>query len=135
MRIFDFVIYYLTVYFDRNRKLLSWSTPLERTCYAVGMATTGFLCAVVNALEFRVFNNKNNPYSIIFLFIALGLMKLFQYIYRDRDRYRYISLSDSKRPTTSYRTGVTISIIVIAICILSPFLSFILFVPFGSGKR
>jgi hypothetical protein len=136
MRIFDFLIYYLTTYFERNRNLLSWSSPLERTCYATGLAATGFLYSVQQVLQLTVFHKAPVHFArIIFLLIALGLMKLFGYLYIDRNRYDFISSNDLKRPKVKYSTGVSISIVIVFLCIFSPLWSYMLLVPFGSGKH
>jgi hypothetical protein len=37
MIILDFLFYYLTYCFEKNKDKLRWSSPLERTVYAVGI--------------------------------------------------------------------------------------------------
>jgi hypothetical protein len=35
----DFLIFYLTVWFEEHKEKLSWSTPIERAIYVVGIVT------------------------------------------------------------------------------------------------
>ena len=41
MIIVDFLIYYLTYWFEKNKKKLVWSTPLQRAIYAIMLAIAG----------------------------------------------------------------------------------------------
>ena len=62
MIILDFFVYYLTIWFERNRDKLVWSSPLERACYVIGVAT-----------EYTF------P-KILYLFIGLGAIQLYIYL-------------------------------------------------------
>jgi hypothetical protein len=135
MFILDFLFYYLTYWFEKNKDKLSWSSPASRASYAIGLATVALIYSIDQAL----LDKKLIPpaYEIskwIFLVIGLGLMALFDYVYDTGNRSQLLSSRQSKLFSLDKDTGAYISIAIVGILILSPFIVTTIFVPFGSGK-
>jgi len=130
MIILDFLFYYLTYWFDNNKDKLSWSTPLQRSSYALGLGTIALIYSITQIIEITKSNNTNFHFpKLLFLLLGLGIMWLYDYIYIKKNRYGAITPMFDKFPNKN--NGVTISIIVLALCILSPFIVTTIFVPFG----
>jgi len=130
MIILDFLFYYLTYWFDNNKDKLSWSTPLQRSSYALGLETIALIYSITQIIEITKSNNTNFHFpKLLFLLLGLGIMWLYDYIYIKKNRYGTITPMFDKFPNKN--NGVTISIIVLALCILSPFIVTTIFVPFG----
>jgi len=113
MIILDFLIYNLTRYYEEHRKLLTWSTPLERASYVVGMVTlmwTFIVCEMI-----YIFNNKTLvlSFELPFVIVGFGSMLLYKYIYIKRGRYERIVASPTKPFNINNKTGGIISIIFI----------------------
>lgn len=130
MIILDFLFYYLTYWFDNNKDKLSWSTPLQRSSYALGLGTIALIYSITQIIEITKSNNTNFHFpKLLFLLLGLSIMWLYDYIYIKKNRYGAITPMFDKFPNKN--NGVTISIIVLALCILSPFIVTTIFVPFG----
>jgi len=52
MIILDFLFYYLTYWFEKNKDKLRWSTPLERSAYAVGLISMVWIMCVEEILTY-----------------------------------------------------------------------------------
>lgn len=130
MIILDFLFYYLTYWFDKNKDNLSWSTPLQRSTYAIGLGTIALIYSITQTIEITQLNSTDFHFpKLLFLLLGLSIMWLCDYIYIKRDRYVLIAPKFDKFPNKS--NGAIISIIVIAAYILSPFIVITIFVPFG----
>ena len=99
MRIFDFFIYYTARYFTKNSYLLSWSTAVERACYATAIAITfwGFTFWGITVDYILKETKKYDLNPIPMIIAGFSIMILFQHIYIDRNRYELIS-SENYRP-------------------------------------
>jgi hypothetical protein len=134
MIILDYLFFYLTYWFTKNSDKLKWSSPVERSSYVIGIATTTFLVSIAEILAFTLYKDHPAPIpKIIFVGVGLGIMYLYDYIYIKKDRYSIIR-SKNNFNTESYANGIIISWIVIVICVFLPFIIFMFFVPFG-GQR
>ncbi|WP_419701273.1 hypothetical protein [Mucilaginibacter sp. NFX135] len=130
MIILDFLFYYLTYWFDNNKDKLSWSTPLQRSSYALGLGTIALIYSITQIIEITKSNNTDFHFpKLLFLLLGLGIMWLYDYIYIKKNRYGLITPMFDRFPNKD--NSVTISIIVVAVCILSPFIVTTIFVPFG----
>ena len=127
MIVFDFIFYYLTYWFTKNKEKLSWSTPPERAGYAMG------LMVVDTVFSIRILINHYNPSFqstislLYFLIIGLGAMLFFQYVYVSRNRYEKISKKIPEYFFISDDTGATISIAITSLLIMSPFIILVIF--------
>jgi len=81
MIILDFLIYNLTVWYDNHRNRLTWSTPLERASYVVGMVTLMWAFSVCEIIY--IFNHKTVVLSFQLPFAIIGFVSilLYKYIY------------------------------------------------------
>jgi hypothetical protein len=131
MIILDFLFYYLTYWFEKNRDKLTWSTPIERSSYIIGLATTTFLVAIAEIFAFTIFKNSEFPIpKFIFVGVGLGIMYLYDFLYIKKERFATISEED-KIKTKNPQTGIVITMTILLIAILLPAIIFICFVPFG----
>jgi hypothetical protein len=134
MIIIDYLFFYLTYWFNKNSDKLKWSSPIERSSYVIGLASTTFLASIVEMLSFTIYKNSNFPFpKIIFVGVGLGITYLYDYIYIKKDRYSLIR-SKTNFDTESCTNGVIISWITIVICVFLPFIIFTFFVPFGAHR-
>ena len=134
MAVIDFLIYFLTYWFDENRQLLTWSTPLKRASYAIGLATMCFFYSIGELVEFTVYKTTDFQFSkIFFVLLGIGSMQLYEYIYITRNRYEKI-ISSNKFSKISKKKGVGISMAILFTCVMMTFFMFMIFVPFGSDK-
>lgn len=132
MIIIDFLVYYLTYWFEKNKKKLIWSTPLQRAIYAIMLAATGVSIFVEVLLEGTIW--KENGFKIskyIYVLLAVGLNFLLEYIYIKRGRYKKVA---AKGFNINTRTGTIISMIVIFFCIVGWLICYMIIVTPGSGK-
>ena len=80
MVVLDFLFYYMTYWFDKNTDKLSWSTPIQRSTYAIGLMTMGLLYSINECFELG--KNKSLQFHIpwfVYLICALAVMKLYDY--------------------------------------------------------
>ena len=134
MIVLDFLFYFLTYWFDKNKDNQSWSTPIQRSTYAIGLMTMGLLYSINECFESG--KNKSLQFHIpwfVYLICALAVMKLYDYIYITKNRYQRINKEIPKKFGISDDTGAMICVAIVALLILSPFIITTIFVPFGSG--
>ena len=132
MIVLDFLFYYMTYWFDKNKDKLSWSTPIQRSTYAIGLMTMGLLYSINECFELG--KNKSLQFHIpwfVYLICALAVMKLYDYIYITKDRYQRITAVIPKKFKISDDTGAMICIAIVALLIFSPFIITTILVPFG----
>lgn len=126
--IIDFLIYHLACWFEDQD--LKWSTPVKRAVYAMGLTTMGVLFSIEQLLEFTVLRQNNFRLTkLLFILIDLGIMQLYDYIYIQRKRFEKIQFA---KFDTSKKNGIAVSLFVIILFILIPFLIFMIFIPFGA---
>lgn len=74
MIIIDFLVYYLTYWFEKNKKKLVWSTPLQRAIYAVMLAIAGLFAFIETSLEETVWKQSGFEMSkYVYVLTAVGL--------------------------------------------------------------
>jgi len=71
---------------------------------------------------------------ILLVVCALAIMKLYEFIYVTKNRYERIRVQIPAKFKISDDTGAIISMVVVALLILSPFVITIILVPFGGHK-
>jgi len=135
MIVLDYLFFYLTYWFNKNSDKLSWSSPIERSSYAIGIATTTLIYSMA---DFYATINKNLGFhfpKIIFLVLGLGIMQLYDFLYVKKGRYDLVaSINYNKFNKNNYTSGIIISWIVIGVCFFLPFIVFMIFVPFGDHR-
>lgn len=132
--VLDFLFYYLTLWFEEHKDKLKWSTPLERAVYAVGLVTMSWLYTLSQIL------NYTNVISVkIFLWhyiiAALIIMQVYKYVYIKQKRYQLLLSRDRRPGSVNTRTGIIISIIIVLLSLILPFILIIIFVPFGGHQN
>jgi hypothetical protein len=136
MIILDFLIYYLTAWFEENRDKLKGSSPVERACYAMALASGMFLFSMTIFVQFKVLKEVHYHFpKIILLFFGIGFVVLYQYIYVTRNRI--LSINPKKFlfvKKFSDRNRMILSIVLFFILFVSPFIAMVLFIPFGIDK-
>jgi len=103
MKLLDFLMYYLTLYFVKRPQALSWSSPEQRAIYGLSLITTSWLMALEFCFFMLFFRNINSDYLLLNVIVALGLMRIYNYIYMDRKRldllrasgFNFFNLSDN----------------------------------------
>ena len=132
MIVLDFLIYYLTYWFEQKKDKLIWSTPLEIACYVVGLMTMGLLYSINECFEFGSIKSVQFHFpKLLFLFIALAVMKLYDYVYSTRNRYKIIVTEIPVEFSISDDTGAVICIGIVFLTTLSPFIVSTILIPFG----
>jgi len=92
----DYLVFYLTIYFEKNKKDTNWSTPLQRTCYAIGLASVALIFSLNKFLIFENFLHSGFEIpKLCFVILALMIMKLYEFIYITKNRYQKI-IDDNK---------------------------------------
>jgi len=132
MIVFDFIFYYLTYWFTKNKEKLSWSSPPERTTYAMGLMTMGLIYSISEYFELG--NIKAFQFHIpklALLGIGLFAIMLYDYIYIKRGRYQIIVVLVPGKFRISDDIGAVICIIITFLSILSPFIISTIFIPLG----
>jgi hypothetical protein len=134
--ILDFFIYYVTFWFERNKNKLVRSTPIQRCCYMVGIATLTFFWTIEQILHFTLLKDLNYQVpKILLILLAVGFMYLYQFIYIKKKRYEAIEPSKFRLlKNISEGNRAVISLVFVAISILSPMFIFMFFSPFGEHK-
>ena len=125
MIVIDFLFYNLTIWFTENKDKLSWSTPLERAVYAIGLFTIFWLVSIGEIVQF-LFSRKIvfNISLIPFVVLGLLIMQLYKYIYITKRRFELIS--SFKQTQNKYAANITIFI-----AFFSTFLPFLIFMVFS----
>ncbi len=137
MIVLDFLVYYTNAWFENNRKKLAWSTPLERTCYVIGIALSCFLLTIQQLYQYVIL--KNVIYiipKIILIIFALGIIQLISYIYITKDRFRKVELNKFDvlgKISENARTIFTMAFLFISL--MSPFFILLFFIPFSHQKN
>lgn len=134
MIILDFLVYYLTYWFEKKKKNLVWSTPIKRAIYGIMLASAG-ICVFIEKVILEGVVWKNSGFSIslyLYLILVVGFNYVLEYIYIKKGRYERISVKGFKLPKY---IGVTISILIIFICTIGWLFIYMLIVPAGSGKK
>ncbi|MDE3184493.1 MAG: hypothetical protein KGM16_13830 [Bacteroidota bacterium] len=133
MIIIDFLVYYLTCWFEKNKKKLVWSTPLERAIYAVVLALTGIFVIIEISLENTIWkqNGFKTPTALVIL-AGLGLIQLLKFIYAKRGRYESVA---SKRFNMNKKAGEIISLVVVLMCMSGWIIGYMIISYFFMGKK
>jgi len=128
MILFDFLFYYLALYFTKRPKTLSWSNPVQRASYCLGLVSTSWLITILFFTLIHVIRDKNfnSNYMTLLVPIALLLMWCFGYIYDTKGRYYSISNSNSQILKVNGNLGMLIAWLVLLISFASPFLILLL---------
>jgi hypothetical protein len=132
MIILDFLFYYLTYWFNKNRNNLKWSTPPQKTTYALGLMTMGILYSFYECYDLQKDKSKQfDPPWYVYAIIALTIMKIYDYIYNTRNRYEKIAKTIPDKTGITDDRGALISIVFLGLFTLSPFIVITILVPFG----
>lgn len=111
MIILDFLVYYLTCWFEKNKKKLVWSTPLQRAIYAIMLAEASLSILLEICLENTVWKDSGFKIpNLVYIFLAVGFNYLLEYIYIKRQRYERVA---SKRFQLDMKLGMTIALVAI----------------------
>ncbi|MGF7037325.1 hypothetical protein M2273_000559 [Mucilaginibacter lappiensis] len=82
MKGLDFLFYYFTYWFTENKDKLSWSSPIERSVYAIGLFTMFWLISIGKVIQFLMSKEVKFDYSLLpFLIIGLAIMQIYKYAY------------------------------------------------------
>ncbi len=131
--IFDFFFYYLTDWFEKNKEMLKWSTPKERSCYLMGVASTCFLYSINDIVHYTILKGIHYQFSVfLFVFLCFGIIQLYNFIYIQRNRFESINPNRFFFVNNlSERSRIVITLSLFIIISLSPFFTFMFFIPFG----
>jgi hypothetical protein len=128
MIILDFLIYYFTIWFEKRKANLKWSTPIQRANYVIGLATSLFLSN--GFIIFTYITTKQINFGISKYWLlggALILIQLFEYIYDTRKRFEMLTLDASTRFNIfNDSKGIAISMCIFFFLFLSPFITAII---------
>lgn len=122
MRILDFIIYYTTIYFKKNSYLLTWSTALERACYATTLATIFWTMTFWEIVNDYILKKKNHDLpAVLLIIVGICASLLYQYIYINRNRYEFIISDNYKRFQIEEKNGILTVIVFNIISFIIPF--------------
>ena len=128
MKGLDFLFYYFTYWFTENKDKLSWSSPIERSVYAIGLFTMFWLISIGEVIQFLMSKEVKFDYSLLpFLIIGLAIMQIYKYAYITKRRYESIISSKHSLFNISNDTGATMVIIFAFFSTLLPFVLFMVF--------
>ena len=123
MILFDFVIYYFTLWFEKNKQNLSWSTPLERAIYAFTVMCAFWVLSFWQLIEFFILKNKHYHITAVpGLFIGIVMVFLLQYLYISKKRYEFLIEKVNKPFFKNENRGFLICIVFGVISIFLPFI-------------
>jgi hypothetical protein len=126
MIILDFLVYYFAKYYEGRQEKLSWSTPLERAIYVVGILTILWLLVIEEIICFFVLKTTLKIFPIFFGGIAgLLIMQVYSYIYVKKNRFDLLELRFE--PRISKRRGVTLAILFGFFSFCLPYAIFMIF--------
>ena len=125
----DYLIYFLTYWYDHRLTKFKWSSPLEKACYALGITTIfllfGILIIVLYLYKLKLI--PNNYILGIGIIIGFLVIQFYCYIYIRKNRYdrilvKYKSANVNKGVRTSILFVILSSIIplILAVCLLIP---------------
>ena len=135
MVIFDFLYYYLMLWFNKRRKHFKKLIPYERVSYGMGIIVILWILCVDHIIEYFVFDKLVSIIpKFIFVIVALALIWLFDYIYVKRKRYEYIVLPRYHKSNISEKIGIRISISTVILSLLIPMAVAILIQSFHDSK-
>jgi O-antigen/teichoic acid export membrane protein len=132
MIIIDYLFYYLTTHFTNYKEKLSWSTPLERTIYAVGIVTMFWMVSIWEMVELILtktipWNNlKPTHFAIIGAVLGFGIMQIYQYIYVKRRRFEKRVLPKFEQ-NNNEKKGIVLSILFGVFSFILPWSIFMIF--------
>ena len=122
----DCLIFYLTIWFEEHKEKLSWSTPIEREIYVVGIVTILWLFVLEEIICFFILKTTLTIAPLILVIILdLAIMQGYSYIYIKKNRNELIN--SSKRFTFNKNTGKILSIIFVLLSFIVPYLMFMIF--------
>ncbi len=132
MIVLDFLVYYFTYWFNNHKDKLSWSTPVQTSCYVVGLIVMALLFSINEFFEFgRVESLRFHFSKLLYSVLAVLVMKLFDYIYTTKNRYQIIATEIPAKFNISDDTGAIICIGIAFLTIMSPFIVSTIVIPFG----
>ena len=122
MRLIDFLFYYLTLWFNKNKQQLAWSSPQERAAYAIAVLVLFWALTVWQIIEKLFLKNEYYKIQKIPLLVAgVCALFVFQYIYITKNRYDLIVSSRYRQFKTNETKGVRIVIMFGLISAILPF--------------
>ena len=86
MKVLDFFMYYLSLYYIKRPEAVSWSSPEQRAIYALSLITTSWLLALEFFVFVYFFKPVNSEYLLLNILIVFGLLRIYNYIYVTRRR-------------------------------------------------
>jgi hypothetical protein len=121
MTIFDFLYYYLMLWFNKRQKHFKKMIPYERVSYGLGIMVIVWILCIDHIVEYFIFDSSRSIIpNFIFVIIALALMWLFDYIYVKKKRYENIVLPRYHESNISEKIGILISISTVILSFLIP---------------
>jgi len=134
--IFDFLIYYMTYWFENTSYKLAWNTPVERACYVVGLALTTFIWTIDQVLYYTVLKGRIAETSgIIIILLGICIIAMLQFVYVAKGRYNSISPARfGLFKKISEKNRSVLVVIFVVLSVVSSLFIFTLFVPFGINK-
>ena len=119
------MFYYFTNWFTQNNDKLSWSSPLERTVYAMGVFTMFWLVSIGEILQYLMGKQVDFNITLVpFVIIGLLIMQLYKYIYITKNRYDFILSTHYRAFDINEKTGIAIAIIFAFFSTILPFATF-----------
>lgn len=122
MRIFDFLFYHLSLWFTKNAKNLSWSTPQERAAYAIAIFAIFWILTFWQIVETVILKNEYYKIQKIPLILSgIVIFLIVQYFYINKNRYDLITSTNYKQFKTEPAKGMTIVVIFGLLSAVLPF--------------
>lgn len=108
----DFLVYYGTRWFDKNKAKLNGTSPVENATYIATIATILWLICIWEVIDIFVLKSKSAHQipMIPGVIIGLSVMQLYKYIYVNKGRYERISALN-KKFKLSDKLGLILSMI------------------------
>lgn len=114
MKIFDFLYYYLYLWFSNRQKRFKAIVPLERVSYGLGITMLIWLICIDAIVEFFIFRSFKSVIPIyIQVLIAISIMWLFDRIYVKNKRFEKVVIPNYQNSSRKENIGIIISLSVV----------------------
>ena len=114
MKIFDFLYYYLYLWFNKSQKRFNAVITYKRVSYGLGIIMLIWLICIDAIVEFFIFKSFKSVIPIyIQVLIAISIMWLFDHIYVKNKRFEKVVIPNFQNSSRKENIGIIISIFVV----------------------
>jgi hypothetical protein len=112
MMMFDFLFYYLTMWFS-TAKTKQFRSPPEQTSYVLGISLLLLVMNIYYLLGYFLYNSTKAYIPVwLCMLIGLDIIQFFQYLYIEKGRYEFVKVREQNNSqfNVSDKNGIALSI-------------------------